>query len=54
MELLLDVLLISVNSQIKLYFKKWKLIFHDFMIIPQTVFKFNIIHAHSFYFMPLS
>lgn len=28
MELLLDVLLISVNSQIKLYFKKRKLIFH--------------------------
>lgn len=28
MELLLDVLLIRVNSQIKLYFKRYKLIFH--------------------------
>jgi len=51
MELLLDVLLIRVNSQIKLYFKKRKLIFHvcssPFASFLKTVFKFNIIHTHT-------
>lgn len=58
MELLLDVLLISVNSQIKLYFKKTTAhspclcITTD--VIPQTAFKFNMIHTWSFYFPPSS
>lgn len=49
MELLLDVLLISVNSQIKLYFKKTKAhsscLCITTSVIPQTAFKFDMIHT---------
>lgn len=49
MELLLDVSLISVNSQIKLYFKKGKARFSHpcaslFHAIP---FDFHMIHIHA-------
>lgn len=53
MELLLDVLLICVNSQIKLYFKNPMLIFFMF-VLSQSIsffsFSFDIIHTQSFYF----